>query len=331
MPKSGTTTWMKGVLLVTLLATLSASPSMAETQHPAKAQQAQQAAVQDAKQAKLDAAARKVRAAVRAAHQGAAIPSFSPSLKGLGNRRAPVGACNYENNSNIGKLCRGGQKSSSRVIVLWGDSHARHWVPAVDRAAKRRGYAAYYFVKPACNAANTLRSYSPKLKPCLRFRGWVARQIKRMDPEFLLVAGEMPPVMLDANGNTVKDDPTLAKLHSRGLVRAVRPLRSSVGHVVFFGDVPGLRIAPADCLSRPGADLGDCTFTRPYRSLLEARAAYRAAHRINERFLNPAKWFCYHNQCPTIVDHRLTYRDFGHVLPGYSRFLAPALARALRL
>jgi hypothetical protein len=319
-------TWIKLALVPALLVALSGPPSFLVAQDPTQAVATQSAA----RQAPLDAAAVKVRAAVRAAHRGATIPSFRPSLKGINGHQADVGACNYEND-RLRKLCRRGDRSSSRIIVLWGDSHARHWVPAVEAVAKRRGYAAYFFVKPACNAADTLRSLSPSLKPCIRFRAWVARQIKRMDPEILLVAGEMPPILLDAKGKTVSDEHRVSKLHARGLARAVRPLRSSVGKVVFFADVPGLRLTPRKCLSRPGNDVGDCTYKRPYRAILEARAAKGAATLTQENFLNPTKWFCYYNQCPTIVDHRLTYRDLGHVMPAYSRSLAPSLAKALQL
>lgn len=318
--------WLKFAVVPALSVALAGPTAFVAAHDAGSAPQARS----HSKHAHVDVAAVNVRAAVRAAHQGAPIPRFRPSLKGLNTWRADVGGCNYEHD-RIRKLCRRGERSSSRVIVLWGDSHAKHWVTAVETAAIRRGYAAYYFVKPACNATDTVRYQWESFQPCIRFRAWVAKQIKKIDPDILLVAGEMPLQLLGANGNIVSDERTVAKMHSRGLARAVRPLRSSVGKVVFFADVPGLRLPPKECLSKSGIHVGDCTFKRPYRAILEAQAAKRAATRTHEKFLSPTKWFCFHNQCPTIVDHVLTYRDLGHMTPHYSRRLAPSLARALHL
>ena len=38
-------------------------------------------------------------------------------------------------------------------MVLVGDSHMRHWIPALERIATRNGYRAYYFVLQGCTPA----------------------------------------------------------------------------------------------------------------------------------------------------------------------------------
>jgi hypothetical protein len=276
-----------------------------------------------------DPAVLRVRSAVTAALQRRPIPSFRPPLAHLGQQLAEVGACDYSH--NVDRLCRRGDRTSSRTIVVFGDSHARHWIPGISRAAQRRGYAAYFLVKPGCNAADTMKSHAAGPVLCKRFRAWAMERIASLEPDLLVISGEVPTESISANGSKVTDNRTLTQLYALGLVHTVRSLAPSVGRVAIIGDVPGLRVAPKECLRDPRHDLGDCTFTRTARSRMELRAAHRAAILTNSLYIDSTKWFCYHNQCPTIVDHVLTYRDLGHVLPAYSRLLAVSLAKSLRL
>lgn len=320
-------TWGKFVGMGTLLVVMAASGQSSTMQdlHADAGTQPQPAG----KQGGADPARAKVRAAVAAALQGRPIPSFSPPLSTLSRQFADVGACDYSN--DVRRLCRRGDRSSSRTIVVFGDSHARHWIPAVNRAARRHGYAAYFLVKPGCNAADMVRSHRPGARLCTRFRAWAAERVTSLEPEYLVISGEVPPVSLRANGTQVTDNRTLTRLYSRGLVRTIRPLATSVGKVAIIGDVPGLRVPPKECLGNSRNDLGDCTFSRTARSRMELRAARRAATRTHSLYVDSTKWFCYHNHCPSIVDHVVTYRDLAHVLPQYSRSLARSLARSLGL
>ncbi|MEM8558579.1 MAG: acyltransferase family protein [Bacteroidota bacterium] len=48
--------------------------------------------------------------------------------------------------------CTAGDTTSSRVILLYGDSHARHWLPAVEQFAEKRGWRVETALKVACGA-----------------------------------------------------------------------------------------------------------------------------------------------------------------------------------
>src|SRR5690606_29876795 len=98
-----------------------------------------------------------VRRAVRKARDGAALPR--PTTPRLGRQldrdRADLGRCNYgaPHDNPGGRLCRRGARSGDRTLVLLGDSHARHWVPGLERYARQHGWRAYYLAKQACTAA----------------------------------------------------------------------------------------------------------------------------------------------------------------------------------
>jgi hypothetical protein len=45
--------------------------------------------------------------------------------------------------------------------------------------------------------------------------------------------------------------------------------------------------------------------------------------------VDPESWFCAPKRCPVIVGNILVYRDAQHMIPQWSRFLAPVLADKL--
>lgn len=272
----------------------------------------------------------RVRAAVAAAQEHQPIPpDFTPGLDGLSEQKADVGACDY--NTSTHRLCRRGDRSSDRTIVVLGDSHARHWIPAVNRAAKRNGYAVYFLVKPSCNASDMQRTRPSAAKRCNAFRDWAYGQARRLHPEVVVIAGQVPESARVASGVIVHGQQRLIRMYERGLVHRIRSLGRAVGHVVVIGDAPGLGDRPGHCLRVAGNDLGDCAFTPNTRDRKEIRAAHRAAVTSGSGFLDPRPWFCADRVCPTLIDGIVTYRDLEHVTPTYAGTLAGVMAAGLGL
>ena len=53
--------------------------------------------------------------------------------------------------------CTYGNKSSNKTIVLYGDSHAAQWFPALEKLATARGFKLVSLTKSACPAVDALR------------------------------------------------------------------------------------------------------------------------------------------------------------------------------
>ena len=53
--------------------------------------------------------------------------------------------------------CIFGDSMRRRTVVLMGDSHAEHWLPAMDRIGRERHWKVYAMVKPACPVADMPR------------------------------------------------------------------------------------------------------------------------------------------------------------------------------
>lgn len=271
----------------------------------------------------------QVRAAVTAARQHQAIPShYRPRLAGI-SKLADLGACNYKR--PVRRLCERGDVDSDRTLVVFGDSHARHWIPAINKAAIRHGYAAYFLVKPGCNASEMRRANSAGARVCDSFRRWAIRKINALRPDLLVIAGDIPDVAVGDDGTKVRRPASLARLYARGVTRHVRQVARTVGDVVMVADTPDRQVTPKACLSRPTSDLHDCAFKPDRQAGLELWAARKVANSTSARLVNPRRWFCYHDLCPVIVGDVIPYRDLEHMTTLYSGKLAPAMAQVLRL
>jgi peptidoglycan/LPS O-acetylase OafA/YrhL len=277
-----------------------------------------------------DPAVALVQASVEAALNGMRVPGhLSPSLLDLQGDVADVGDCDYSFSKHA--LCERGAVGSDNVLVAMGDSHARAWIPALDVIAERLGYAAYYLVKPGCNAGKIVPDvgFGP-FTGCVEWRAWAVAQVERLHPDLVFIANDMPPAVIE-DGRSVGDTQAVADAFQAGLEQTIEMIAPSVGRIVVAGDAPGMPESPAVCLSARGASLGDCVFGRSDRSKLLFQAARNAALATGVDFVNPLPWFCYQGRCPAVVGSTVTYRDTEHITTAYAERLATPLQRAMGL
>jgi peptidoglycan/LPS O-acetylase OafA/YrhL len=269
-----------------------------------------------------------VQASVMAALNDRPVPGhLSPPLLGLQQDVADVGDCDYATSSH--DVCERGAIGSDKVLVAFGDSHARAWIPALEIVAEHAGYAAYYLVKQGCNPGQIVPDvgYGP-FAGCVEWRDWAMGTIERLHPDLVLIADDLPPAVVE-DGQSVDDQHAVADAVEAGLEQTVRQLAPSVGRVVMVGDGPGIATPAGDCLSARGATLGDCVFRRSEKSKLHVRAERDAALATGADFVNSLRWFCYRGWCPAVVGSTVTYRDTEHITPEYAVHLAEPLRQAM--
>ena len=275
-----------------------------------------------------------VQASVIAARHHMAIPSrLEPDILTVRDDEPDVGACDYEHDSR--ELCPRGDPGADRTIVVFGNSHARMWIPAFDKIGQELGYKTYYFVKPNCAASlvsvGELVPGSPLWPECDDFRSWALDQIAALHPDLVVVASSGPnPVLYDKDGNRVPkaEIPVAVK---NGYVDLFQQLSSSAQHTVLLRDVPKSEDLPDECLTRKGNDLGDCLFKPLGASVDDADISESAARSTGTQVVDPTRWICWDGSCPAVIGNVLPYRDRGHLTTVYAASLADELVHALGL
>jgi peptidoglycan/LPS O-acetylase OafA/YrhL len=272
-----------------------------------------------------------VQASVIAARHHMAIPSdLEPDVLTVRDDEPDVGECNYEKDSR--ELCPGGDTGADRTIVVFGNSHARMWIPAFDQIGAELGYRTYYFVKPNCSATlvsvGELVPGSPLWPECDAFRAWALDQIAALDPDLVVVTSSGPnPVLYDDDGNRIPKDGIDAAARE-GYVDLFTRLSTTAQRTVLLRDVPKSENLPDECLTKKGNDLGDCLFTPLPASVVDANLSVEAADETGTEVVDPTKWLCWDDACPTVIGDVLPYRDRGHLTTVYAASLADELTRA---
>jgi hypothetical protein len=205
--------------------------------------------------------------------------------------------------------------------VLFGDSHAAQWFPALDDVAREHGYRLESLTNSAC-PATTATLPNPigggSYRACTSWRRSILERLARERPAVVVVSSLVP---LDGGA----DRAWLA-----GWGRMVADLRRVAGRVIVLGDVPRPRENVPNCLSAHVRDVPACTTTRAravnaplWLSVQGESTANGAAYVATDR------WVCPGTVCPVIAGNLLLYRDDTHLTLEFVDLLKPLLDRAL--
>jgi hypothetical protein len=217
--------------------------------------------------------------------------------------------------------CTFGDTHSARTLVVFGDSHAMEWMPAIDTYAQAAGYRVVALYKLACPvpAVAIFRTTGP-FPACSDWRARAMRDIVAMRPSALIMAFGTENTAQGAFDQSA---------WIQGLRTSLQRLRRSGAVIVEIGNNPALSEDPGLCLTRPHADPTACvgTYQDPALNAAEAQTDRSMA----ARYVDISPWYCVDNRCPAIIDGRIAYQDHDHLSPQYVRDLEPVLAVALRV
>jgi hypothetical protein len=254
-------------------------------------------------------------------------PLHPDALDPAGRRAADLHGCGYWEMPDPMPLCVRGDPAGDRTVVLLGDSHVQHWIPAVEPLARRHGYRAYFFAYSACTPALVVPWSPIKRAPdedCAAFHAWTQAQVERLHPDLVIVATDEQPSYMTTDGRRVRSDTGVAAMIRAGMTARLTSLRPIADRVVVLGDPPRLSIDPETALDSSDT-LADGLAPPDPRSLLMRRAVRAAARAAGVEYVETAQWFCAWGQCPVVVGDYITRRDRGHVTVAYSASLSRSL------
>jgi hypothetical protein len=229
----------------------------------------------------------------------------------------------YEETTPV--VCRFGPDRATSKVVLFGDSHAAQWFPAVSAIAEERGWQIATFIKSACPPAEISFVYPALARDyweCGVWRKQALAQIEGLEADLVLVTSSFAYDVESGEWGA-------------GLARTFASLSRSGAKVLHLRDTPRPGFNVPACLAREEwlrwlRGRGDCTFRRDaavhdgiYRE--ELRAA--ASHRIASADLTED--ICPDPVCQPMAGEHVVYRDSNHLASSYVETLAHRLAQEL--
>lgn len=259
-----------------------------------------------------------VEASVLAAREGRPVPGgLRPELGAVRESVAPLGACDYRTETR--ELCAFGDPDAERSIVVTGDSHARHWGPALTTIGETYGYRVYQLVYSGCPAMTFTRRTDGgrPWTACSDFKQWAREQVRSLRPDLVVIA------------NNAYESKVMKANQVRGLREELELLRPLAGKVAMIGNSPKLPKSPGNCLSVRDADLGDCLQEAEPESTRIQGQLRATVTDLGMTYVDVRRWFCAEDRCPAVIGDVVPLRDREHVTVEYSTLLAEPLAAAL--
>ena len=265
-----------------------------------------------------------------------------PQPARLANPSDDRAGCNTDYLDTTAPGCVYGDQNGARTVVVWGDSHAWMWLPALDAIGRSSQTRIVQFNKSSCGPPD-MRIWLDRLRraytECDDFRGFVEGRIEALHPDVVVLTGAAKGVrLLEGDHGTPQG---VEDAWATGLATTLRAIAPYAGRTIVLGDIAYPAQEPADCLSAHANDPHACDTPRS-GSMDEYglptgvfddhnRREQQVAEQTGAGYVSVTRWLCTDSVCPAVIGGLAVYRDSFHVSPDYAYWLSNALGTAMGL
>jgi len=239
--------------------------------------------------------------------------SYSFDLRKVVAKPAVYGdGCHVNYGETVSGDCTYGEIGSATKVVLYGDSHAAQWFPALEKMAREKGFELTSLTKSACSSVDSPRADQGAYKnsECEKWRENSIQRIQKMKPAAVIVSNFQ--YFTEPGGYSSR-----AQWWNEGQRRLLADLQGSSNNLIYISDTP-----------HPLRDIPNCLATR---NIEDCNTTEKTPNVVINGFkkIDPTTWLCA-KICPPIKDGYVVYRDASHISLDAALALTPLLETALR-
>lgn len=219
--------------------------------------------------------------------------------------------------------CVFGKVGAEKRVVLFGDSHAYQWFPAINEAAKRARVELIVRTKGSCSVVDALLWHPATNTPytqCRRWQSLVEQELQRLRPD-LIIVGSASEWRLSKPDGSGPDDALTRQGRAEVEHAILARLSASTSALVVLRDSPWLPESPIDCLLRHPRNEGVCHW--PYEEVRHS-TAYPLADDLpsNATVLDLSEKLCPNGTCRAFESGHVVMGDRSHLRPHFAVTLA---------
>ena len=220
--------------------------------------------------------------------------------------------CHVNNGETVSPECTYGERGAKRKIVLFGDSHAAQWFPALEQLANENNFELISLTKSACPgpAVEKVDSGEYKNSDCFAWRDNSLERIAKLKPYAVIFSG-FQHFQVPAGYSSRRE------WWQAGQKRTLNSLRGNASHIVYITDTPHPQQDIPACLA--GGMISDCDDSKPSEPISIPGL----------KVVNPTPWLCT-DKCSSVINGNVAYRDGSHISIAMSESLAQPLGLALK-
>jgi peptidoglycan/LPS O-acetylase OafA/YrhL len=218
------------------------------------------------------------------------------------------------------RTCTFGAETTSPPIVLFGDSHAAQWFPALEPISKKRGLRLVPIVKLGCPAVDAPlfdRSLDRFYTECEEWRKTAIHKIQQIQPVLTIVSSSERYELGDAAWRN-------------GIKSVLENLSESSQRVLVLRDNPGASFNIPSCLAvrlwRPSfIPSTPCEFPAPQTSKVYEFQLAAEAQLKNVFTADMSYIICPNGVCTGLRNGLVMYRDSNHLTASFVQTLEDTL------
>lgn len=215
-------------------------------------------------------------------------------------------------------VCEYGNPGSGTQIVLFGDSRAAQYFPALEPIAQQRDWKLTVLTRGLCSFAEISQS-----RPCNQWRSNSIQRIRELSPALVIVSTSTE--YFRDNGG-VSSIPRLTRITAK----TISKLKATGAKVVLMRSLSltpyRSPTIPADCIARNMKRLRLCGW-EPNRKGHEFDLL--AARQRGVKVVDTESRFCRKTICPAVIGNVITFRDGQHYSATFAESFSPWLKKQL--
>ena len=223
--------------------------------------------------------------------------------------------------------CTYGDRDAKQTVVLFGDSHAMQYFPAVQQLAEKHRWRLIALAKAECPPAAVKvpnMTTGGEYPECEVWRERALKRIGSMEGKVTVLissAGDYTP--LDGDGEALSGEEGTNALED-GYTATLERVGRAGRQVGVIKDLPAAPEDVPSCVSKRLQSLDSCAFRRDRSKAREfdTRAAKRAP---GARLVDVTEAICPRDLCRAVIGNALVYRDRSHLTATFARTLSPLI------
>jgi len=255
---------------------------------------------------------------------GALPADVKPSLARAANDADSVlnKGCSEDHYGASVPICYYGTKGGLRIVIL-GDSHALHWMPALDLVGKAYNYEIIPIAKVNC-AFMDVPLYAYRLghsyTSCTKWRENVSTKIAQLNP-----------VLVILSQTWYREEGKPNEIRPQYYADAISRLLDTIPFpTLIFSDIPFGQTDIPTCLARNRTNVAKCVSKKTASNGQRAQARdLLVAKQRNLPIFDFTAALCPGATCAPIIDGIIVYHDHHHLTTTMSKHLATPIGAAL--